>query len=499
MLNRRELLQAAGLLGLWPVGCAGRQPGGGPRQLVNDVHSQLNPTWVSGIELPRSLAELRALVRREAARGGAISVAGGRHAMGGQQFGTDTTLVDVRGLDRILAFDPERGTLEVEAGIQWPALVAGYLQLQQSTGTAWGFAQKQTGADRLTIAGTLACNAHGRALTRGPFVEDVESFSLLTADGELQLCSRTENPDLFALAAGGYGLFGLVYAVTLRLVPRRKLERTVEVMALEELMPAFESRIAAGFLYGDFQFSIDATADDFLRRGVFSCYRPLADDAEMPTGQRELSAANWRDLLLLAHTDKHAAFERYANYYLSTNGQRYWSDTHQMSPYFDGYHAMIDQAGARQFAGSEMITELYVPRPRLVEFLGKVGERLRDGGDELIYGTIRLIEADAVTVLPWARERYACVIFNLHVPHGEEGKRKSADAFRDLITLAIERGGSYYLTYHRHATREQVLASYPRFPEFLRSKRRYDPDELFQSDWYRHYRRMFATSRTSGA
>lgn len=34
---------------------------------------------------------------------------------------------------------------------------------------------------------------------------------------------------------------------------------------------------------------------------------------------------------------------------------------------------------------------------------------------------------------------------------------------------------------------------YPQFPEFLRRKLAWDPDERFQSDWYRFYRRMFAT------
>jgi hypothetical protein len=28
--------------------------------------------------------------------------------------------------------------------------------------------------------------------------------------------------------------------------------------------------------------------------------------------------------------------------------------------------------------------------------------------------------------------------------------------------------------------------------EFLRLKRRYDPQDRFQSEWYRHYRAMFA-------
>jgi len=38
----------------------------------------------------------------------------------------------------------------------------------------------------------------------------------------------------------------------------------------------------------------------------------------------------------------------------------------------------------------------------------------------------------------------------------------------------------------------EVLAAYPRFPEFLRRKLHYDPDQRFQSEWYRHYREMFA-------
>ncbi|MGH9197282.1 MAG: hypothetical protein ACRD1T_16275, partial [Acidimicrobiia bacterium] len=58
---------------------------------------------------------------------------------------------------------------------------------------------------------------------------------------------------------------------------------------------------------------------------------------------------------------------------------------------------------------------------------------------------------------------------------------------------AVELGGSYYLTYHRFATRAQVEAAYPQFAEFLRLKRAYDPGELFQSDWYRHYRDLFGS------
>jgi hypothetical protein len=58
--------------------------------------------------------------------------------------------------------------------------------------------------------------------------------------------------------------------------------------------------------------------------------------------------------------------------------------------------------------------------------------------------------------------------------------------------MAIARGGSYYLTYHRFARRDQVESCYPQFAEFLREKKARDPQERFQSEWYRHYRTMFA-------
>ncbi len=107
---------------------------------------------------------------------------------------------------------------------------------------------------------------------------------------------------------------------------------------------------------------------------------------------------------------------------------------------------------------------------------------------------MRLIERDDESFLAWAREPWACIVFNLHVDHSPDGIARSADAFRRLIDRALAYGGSYYLTYHRWATPDQVLAAHPRFIEFLREKLRHDPEERFQSDWYRHYRAMFRES-----
>jgi FAD/FMN-containing dehydrogenase len=246
-------------------------------------------------------------------------------------------------------------------------------------------------------------------------------------------------------------------------------------------------RIDQGFVYGDFQFDIDPHSRDFLTKGVFSCYTPIDEDTQPPTGQQQLCREDWIDLLLLAHTDKHKAFTRYAQHYLATDGQLYHSDAHQLSEYVDCYHEEIDRRMAVSCPGSEMITELYVPPEKLVHFLRRAAKLLSARNAHVIYGTIRLIEADDETFLPWAKTRSACVIFNLHVDHTASGIAHAADSFRALIDIAAAMGGSFYLTYHRFATAEQVLRCYPRFREFLEAKRELDPQGVFQSDWLRHH------------
>ncbi len=488
MLTRRDFIGAAALAPWLPLDAAAQGRG----VIVNDIHSQLTATRVNRIVTPATLDGVRGAIKAARNERRAVCIAGSRHAMGAQAFATDGVMVDIRKLDRILSFDQAKGLIELESGVQWPQLLDYLVKSQRGRSKPWGFAQKQTGADRLTLGGCLSANVHGRGLKLPPFVGDVESFRLLDARGEIVNCSRSENPELFGLVIGGYGLFGVIYSVTLRLAPRRKLQRVVEVRGLDGLPGAFDQRIREGHLYGDFQYSIDEQSDGYLRQGVFSCYKPVADSTPMPDGQKELADRDWTDLLYLAHADKAEAFRRYAGYYLSTNGQLYWSDEHQMSVYPDYYHRELDRKLRARHRATEAITEIYCERDALERFMADVRDDARRHQVNIIYGTIRLIEQDRESFLAWAKKSYACVIFNLHVTHTPDGKRHAADAFRRLIDIGIRHGGSYFPTYHKHATRKQVETCYPQFPEFLKLKRKYDPGEAFQSDWYRHYRKMFA-------
>jgi FAD/FMN-containing dehydrogenase len=462
--------------------------------LVNDIHSELNASEVAEVIPVSTLNEVCTAIARAGSLGIPVAFAGGRGSMGGQQFCAGGLVLDTRKLNRVLDVDTRRGLVKVEAGIQWPELIEQLESAQANQPKLWTIAQKQTGADRISIGGTISANAHGRGLSMRPFIADVESFVLVSANGEEVECSRTRNPELFRLAAGGYGLFGFIHAATLRLVPRQILERVVELVRIDDLIKRFDDRISEGFLYGDFQFAIDDTSDDFLRTGVFSCYRPVKRDQPPPANQRELDRDDWMRLITLAHTDKRLAFRLYSEHYLASSGQVYYSDRHQLADYEDGYHRQLDRTLDSTHKASEMISELYVPRNRLADFMAAVSEDFREHRVNLIYGTIRLIERDGESFLEWASEPWACVIFNLHTEHTAEGIKHSMAAFQRLIDLAIERGGKYYLTYHRWATREQVERCYPQLRQFLALKRKYDPRERFQSDWYRHYRDLLLSA-----
>lgn len=475
-----------------PSACTTAFRCGSSAEIHNDKHSHLNATRVLGRIAPRSNEDVSDAVRAARERGESMSIAGACHAMGGQQFARDAWLLDMRSMNRVLGFDRDRGIVHAQAGITWPDLMRHYVIEQRDGASAWGIRQKQTGADRLTLGGAVAANIHGRGLSYAPFVADVEAFEVVLADGSVVHCDRARNHELFRRVVGGYGLFGVVTSVQLRLVPRQKVQRVVELERVEQIVQRFQERIDDGYLYGDFQFSTAAEDRGFMSLGVFSCYRPVDPATPIPSKQIRLAPSDWRRLLYLAHRNKLRAFNEFADFYLQSSGQIYWSDTHQLSVYLDDYHGRLDEALQPTVPGSEMITELYVPRRYLAAFMTDVRKDFLRHRVDFIYGTVRLIERDSETALAWARESFACVIFNLHVDHDPRGLVSAADAFRRLIDIAIHYGGSYFLTYHRHAAREQVRACYPAFEEFLAAKQCLDPQEVFQSDWYRHYRDSFA-------
>ena len=450
----------------------------------NDVHSRLNASQHEQVFQPQDEEGVAAAIGLANRAGQRLAVCGAQHAMGGQQFAQGGWLLDTRSLRGVRAFDSGSGRIRVGAGTRWPELQQFLITQRDARGGGWAICQKQTGADDFSLGGSLAANIHGRGLSLPPLVDDIEGFRLVLPSGERTRVDRAHRPELFAQVIGGYGLFGVVTEVELRLRRRQWLQRRVALCRRAELMQAFTQAISEGALYGDFQFAIDPRSEDFLDLGVFACYHPV-DRARPAAAQQQhaLSAEHWRELLWLAHVDKSQAFRRYSAFYLASDGQHYASDDHQFGVYLDGYHDAIDARLGH--VGSEVITELYVPPAALAAFLGEVAEAARSEAMDLIYGTVRLIRRDTETALAWAREDFACVVFNLHVRHDVAGRASLRRHLQRLIDIALGYGGSFYLTYALAARADQLRCAYPQIDAWLAAKRTLDPSCVLDSDFHR--------------
>ena len=59
---------------------------------------------------------------------------------------------------------------------------------------------------------------------------------------------------------------------------------------------------------------------------------------------------------------------------------------------------------------------------------------------------------------------------------------------RELIDLAVmKNGGTYYLPYQLHATKEQFYKAYPRIQQWLELKRQLDPKNIFRNMFWQKY------------
>lgn len=141
------------------------------------------------------------------------------------------SLIDMRGSNRILGFDPATGVLEAEAGLLLSDMIA-------HIAPKGFFPAVVPGTRFVTLGGAIANDIHGKNHhRRGTFGRHVEWLTLLRSDGRSLRCSRTEHPQLFAATIGGMGLTGLIVSAAIRLMPVASadvIERAVGFTSLED-------------------------------------------------------------------------------------------------------------------------------------------------------------------------------------------------------------------------------------------------------------------------
>ncbi|WP_435640753.1 FAD-binding oxidoreductase [Micavibrio aeruginosavorus] len=443
---------------------------------VDDV-SGLNKTMVSAVVFPTSENEIQAQVIEARNAGKIITIAGRRHSQGGHVMADDAIMLDLTKYRKILSFDKNKSVLTVEAGATW-AQIQDYLE-------PLGYAVRiQQSSNIFTVGGSLGANIHGRDPRFGPLVESVRSFRIVLADGSIKTVNRSDNSDLFALAIGGYGLFGVITEVSLSVVGNTVLQRESVSVPCAEYVSALSRQ---NFKASDVEIHYarpDITRDGFFSTCVVTNYKRIADEGSKLNAVQKNAYFSGEKVLF--DLSRKSELGKQVRWFVQEN----YLDHFGMPDIISRNDAMRPPLGFIDYYSkddADVLQEYFIPLDRGADFLEKIAEIMLENNINLLSATLRYLPGNTETMLSYANERSLAVV--LYINHGRAASDVAVfkGVTQKLVDTSIFYGGSYYLTYANYATRDQLKRAYPRFDEFVSLKKKYDPNGVFINKFYQEY------------
>ncbi len=164
------------------------------------------PQVETRLAAPRDVTALRRLVTADTP----VIARGNGRSYGDSAVSPGTT-VHMRHFNRMLAFDPESGQVQAEAGVLLSDVIDTFLP------RGW-FPMVTPGTRLITLGGAIAADVHGKNHHKeGSFGTCVDWIDVMGADGQITRASREENVDLFRWTIGGMGLTGVIVRCAIRL------------------------------------------------------------------------------------------------------------------------------------------------------------------------------------------------------------------------------------------------------------------------------------------
>lgn len=448
-----------------------------PEGYVDDA-SRMNPTPVHEVRQaptdPESVEEeLRAILSRARAEGRRVSIAGARHSMGGHTFYRGGIVLDMLPYNR-MRLDEERGILHVGAGARWSQVIP-FLD-----GHGLSVHVMQSNND-FSVGGSISVNCHGWQPSTPPIASTVEAFRLLLADGRTVRCSRSENAELFSLALGGYGLFGVILDVELRVVPNALYAAEQALIPVSDFVSTFSAIVSrrsdVGMAYG----RLSIVPGHLFDEAILVVFRPVDPGDEGIPPLTEPGHSSFRRAIFRASAG--SDFGKWTRWNLERTFGSMGGNVSR--------NELLNESAAvysdRSEETTDILHEYFVPPSRLVEFLDTARDVLGRHDVDLLNVTVREVFEDQDSFLRYADQDVFALVMLFSQERTPYAEASMEAATRDLIEAALAAGGTYYLPYRPHARRDQFQRAYPQSTEFFALKRMYDPDELFQNRFYERY------------
>jgi FAD/FMN-containing dehydrogenase len=376
---------------------------------------------------------------------------------------------------RHMELDESRDILRVGAGARWSEILP-YLDAH---GRSVAVMQSN---NSFTVGGSLSVNCHGWQYGRPPIASTVESFRLMQADGSIVPCSREENAELFSLALGGYGLFGIILEAELRVTPNVRYRLDRYLVPVDQSLATYTQRVlqtpGAEMVYA----RLNIVPDHFFEDVILNVFSQEPGEGPLPElaepGLKRIRRAIFRG-------SAEDAYGKELRWLAETRLEPYLKDrTFSRNQLFN---EGVEEFQNRSSETTDILHEYFVPPDRVITFLPQMREILLRRKANLLNVTVRHVQKDEDTFLRYADQEMFCFVMLFVQERTAAGEAEMEATTRELIDAALSHGGRYYLPYRLHATVDQFHSAYPQAAAFFRKKRTYDRDELFQNQFYLKY------------
>jgi len=452
--------------------------------VVDDV-SRLNATKVSRVYHVRSIDDVQRIVKAAKASDQCVCVRGTKHSMGGHTMSVGAVVIDMAFVCEMKLL-PD-GNVVVGTGAQWADLIQYLNKFGKAPRTLQSYCS-------FSIGGTMSVNGHG-ITTDFCLAESVISFRLVKFDGSIVECSRTAESDeareLFRCALGGYGLFGIIYDVVLKTNPNVRLFMDTMMVPLQELPHIYTGLEAADDIEVKLA-RINITNFDLAEVYIFRRFCPTPTVSNLGTKPLEMSNTSRLLYKWFAGPLREVRFAVEQQLGVALD----WNEV------VDRNLLLFESAEplARLYSplllvdDTFILQEYFVPKENFASWTSEakkivLGEIHLEKLLTLLNITIRVVEHDQDSVLPYAASPGGCYAFVLYyrLRRTSEAIQLLGTYHNKLANITLAEGGTFYLPYQHHYSKEQLLAAYPGFEHFCSLKNKYDPDARFSNLWWENY------------
>jgi FAD/FMN-containing dehydrogenase len=448
-----------------------------PNGYTNDA-SQLNLTKVDTIiQVPNDKKEievqLKNILKYAKENNLKISIAGARHSMGGHTIYPNGIVLNMLPYKQ-MELDTTNNILTIGSGALWEDALKYLDKYGKSIAIMQAFSS-------FSIGGSISVNGHGWQKNLPPISASVISFTLLTQNGEIINCSRQENQELFKLTIGGYGLFGVILDVKLKVVENIALQYKYIRLSPENYVSYYKKYISdnpnVNLVFGRLRIS----DKHFLEEATLNYFEKV--EATIPVLQNEKSTKAQR---LVFRGSVNSEYGKRLRWDLETGMNKVSkNEIYSRNELLNDHVSLIEN---KDTSSTDLLQEYFIPERNFNQYIQDIKPILRNSKIDLLNLTIRGVQKDIDSYLSYAKENVFGFVLLFNQKKTDEQEREMKILTNQLLDVALKNEGTFYLPYRLHIDREKMRKSYPSADKFFELKRKYDPDELFNNKFYEHYK-----------